>query len=72
MTDDEIKALFKEECLSKLTDIICNPILKIKNADFELKIKQTLEILDCEAFNMETRNGFRIFAKELLSKIDEQ
>lgn len=72
MTDNKIKAMFKEECLDKLTDFICNPIIKVKNADFELKIKQTLEFLDCEAYNMDTRLGFRIFAKELLSKVKEQ
>lgn len=72
MTDSEIKAMFKEECLDKLTDIICNPIIKVKNADFEEKIKQTLNYLDCDAYTISERIAFNIFAEELTRKIKEQ
>lgn len=72
MTDNEIKVMFREECLDKLTDVMCNPIIKVKNADFEEKIKQTLNYLDCNAYTTSARESFRLFAKELIRKIKEQ
>ncbi|MBR4625822.1 MAG: hypothetical protein IKO56_09840 [Alphaproteobacteria bacterium] len=73
MKNEEIIEIVKQTC--SIQDIVVGCIgttlLRCKEEDFKRKIEQTLAYLDCEAYNDDARGGFRIFAKTLLSVINE-
>lgn len=73
MKNEEIIEIVKQTCNVQdlLIGCIGNTLLRCKEEDFKKKIEKTLEYLDCDAYNDEARGGFRIFAKQLLSVINE-
>lgn len=75
MTNEAIVDILNNSCGISLQKMIIESIgmtmAKVKDEDFKKKIEQTLAYLDCEAYNDEARGGFRIFAKQLLSVINE-
>lgn len=73
MKNEEIIKIVNETCSIQNIVVTCigQTLLRCKEEDFKRKIEQTLAYLDCDAYNDEARGGFRIFAKQLLSVINE-
>lgn len=55
--EDIVKLLDKEFSLVRA---VGKPLCKIKDEDFRLKIKQTLEYLDCDCYDEKCCAGFRV------------
>ena len=73
MSNEEIIKIVNDTCSIQNIVVTCigQTLLRCKEEDFKKKVEYVLQYLDCDAYNDEARGGFRIFAKKLLSVIDE-
>ena len=67
MKNEELVGLLSKELNVQelLVNCIGISVAKCKDADFQSKIQSVLAYLDCDAYEENIRQGFRIFAKEL-------